>query len=603
MISWFARNGVAANLLMGIIVISGFFSIRGLKMELFPDFDLDLVTISVPYPGAAPLEVEDGICQQIEEKIWDLDGIKEMTSFARENVGVVSVQVERSKDAKLLADEIKVRVDSILNFPEEAEKPMVEVATQKRQVLAVAIHGAADSRSLRKLADQTLDDLTNLPGITQVEISGIRKPEIGIEVSESSLRQHGLSFDEVAQSLKRNSIDIPGGVARTASGETLLRAMGKARNGKEFNELEVVTTANGSNLQLNDLAWVKDGFEDKVLFTEFSDQPAVTLRVFRVGKQSPLDISRKVSEYVDKTNLILPEGLSMTIWKDSSFYLKGRLEMMVRNAFQGLLLVFLVLSLFLRPSLAIWVAIGLPISFMGAFATMSLVGASINLVSLFAFIVVLGILVDDAIVVGESVYTLGSKGEKSLNASIKGTHLVAMPVTFAIITSMVAFVPMLFLPGWLGKLMKDIPLVVIPALFFSLIESKFILPYHLSLCRFDKLPKNWLSKIQNSVSVGLERFIETIYQPFLQKCLEWRYLTLSLFMGLLLITFGLIIGGHVPSIRGVPPVPSDYISVKLTMQDGVPAQTTEKALMEVEKARLEVVDFLTEKMNPTHFDM
>ena len=222
MISWFARNGVAANLLMGIIVISGFFSIRGLKMELFPDFDLDLVTISVPYPGAAPLEVEDGICQQIEEKIWDLDGIKEMTSFARENVGVVSVQVERSKDAKLLADEIKVRVDSILNFPEEAEKPMVEVATQKRQVLAVAIHGAADSRSLRKLADQTLDDLTNLPGITQVEISGIRKPEIGIEVSESSLRQHGLSFDEVAQSLKRNSIDIPGGVARTASGETLL---------------------------------------------------------------------------------------------------------------------------------------------------------------------------------------------------------------------------------------------------------------------------------------------------------------------------------------------------------------------------------------------
>ena len=377
--------------------------------------------------------------------------------------------------------------------------------------------------------------------------------------------------------------------------------MGKARNGKEFNELEVVTTANGSNLQLNDLAWVKDGFEDKVLFTEFSDQPAVTLRVFRVGKQSPLDISRKVSEYVDKTNPTLPEGLSMTIWKDSSFYLKGRLEMMVRNAFQGLLLVFLVLSLFLRPSLAIWVAIGLPISFMGAFATMSLVGASINLVSLFAFIVVLGILVDDAIVVGESVYTLGSKGEKSLNASIKGTHLVAMPVTFAIITSMVAFVPMLFLPGWLGKLMKDIPLVVIPALFFSLIESKFILPYHLSLCRFDKLPKNWLSKIQNSVSVGLERFIETIYQPFLQKCLEWRYLTLSLFMGLLLITFGLIIGGHVPSIRGVPPVPSDYISVKLTMQDGVPAQTTEKALMEVEKARLEVVDFLTEKNEPNPF--
>ncbi|MEC8655467.1 MAG: efflux RND transporter permease subunit [Verrucomicrobiota bacterium] len=601
MIAWFARNGVAANLFMGIILISGFFSIRGLKMELFPDFDLDLVTISVPYPGAAPLEVEDGICKQIEEKIWDLDGIKEMTSFARENVGVVSVQVERTKDAKLLADEIKVRVDSILNFPDEAEKAMVEVATQKRKVLAVAIHGKADPKSLRKLADKTLDDLTNLSGITQVEIAGIRKPEIGIEVSENALREHGMSFDDVARALKKSSVDIPGGVARTSSGETLLRSMGKARDGREFNELEVMTTANGSNLKLNDLAWVKDGFEDKVLYTEFSDEPAVTLRVFRVGNQSPLDISKKVSDYVEKISPTLPEGLSMTIWKDSSFYLQGRLEMMVRNAFQGLLLVFLVLSLFLRPSLAIWVAIGLPISFMGAFATMGLVGASINLVSLFAFIVVLGILVDDAIVVGESVYTLGSKGEKPLQASIKGTHLVAMPVTFAIITSMVAFVPMLFLPGWLGKLMKDIPLVVIPALFFSLVESKFILPYHLSLCRFDKLPKNWISKLQNKVSVGLEKLIETVYQPFLKVCLEWRYLTLSIFMGLLFITVGLIIGGHVPSIRGVPPVPSDYISVKLSMEDGVPAKTTEKALLEVERARLEVVDYLVGRNEPNPF--
>ena len=601
MIAWFAKNGVAANLLMGIILIAGFFSIRSLKMELFPDFDLDLVTISVPYPGAAPLEVEDGICKQIEEKIWDLDGIKEMTSFARENVGVVSVQVERSKDAKVLADEIKVRVDSIINFPEEAEKPMVEVATQKRKVLAVAIHGLADPFSLRKLADKTLDDLTNLPGITQVEISGIRKPEIGIEVSENTLREHGISFDDVARALKSNSIDTPGGVARTSSGETLLRSIGKARNGKEFNKLEIITKSNGSSLKLDDIASVKDGFEDKVLYTEFANEPAVTLRVFRVGNQSPLDISKKVSKYVENINKSLPEGLSMTIWKDSSFYLQGRLEMMIRNAFQGLLLVFLVLSLFLRPSLAIWVAIGLPISFMGAFATMGLVGASINLVSLFAFIVVLGILVDDAIVVGESVYTLGSKGEKSINASIKGTHLVAMPVTFAIITSMVAFVPMLFLPGWLGKLMKDIPLVVIPALFFSLIESKFILPYHLSLCRFDKQPKNWFSKVQNKISKGLERFIEAIYQPVLKKCLEWRYLTLSCFLGLLLLTFGLILGGHVPSIRGVPPVPSDYISVKLSMQDGVPSQTTENALLKVEKARLEVVDYLISQNEPNPF--
>ena len=601
MIAWFAKNGVAANLLLGIIVIAGIFSIKGMKMELFPDFDLDLVSITVPYPGAAPLEVEDGICKQIEEKIWDLSGIKELVSYSRENEGVVGVQVERGNDPQELADKIKVRVDSILNFPEEAEKPIVEVATQRRRVLAVAIHGNCDEKSLRKIADKTLDDLTNLKGITQVEIAGIRKPEIGIEVSEASLRQYGLSFDQVAQALKRSSIDTPGGVARTSSGETLLRSMGKAQDGKQFEEIRLLSNANGSNVQAGDLANVKDGFEDKVLYTRFSNEPAVTLRVFRVGKQSPIEISERVTDYVDTIKPRLPEGISMTVWQDSSYYLQGRLEMMVRNAFQGLLLVFLVLSFFLRPSLAVWVALGLPISFMGAFATMGVLDASINLVSLFAFIVVLGILVDDAIVVGESVYTLGSKGEKPLQASIKGTHLVAMPVTFAIITSMVAFVPMLFLPGWLGKLMKDIPLVVIPALFFSLVESKFILPHHLSLCRFDSLPKNSLSKIQNRISVGLERFIEIRYQPFLKKCLEWRYLTLSCFLGLLMVTFGLIAGGHVPSIRGVPPVPSDYISVKILMQDGVPAETTQKALAEVERARLETIDYLIEQKEPNPF--
>lgn len=601
MIAWFAKNGVAANLLMGIILVSGFLSIRGLKMELFPDFDLDLVTVSVIYPGAAPLEVEEGICKQIEEKIWDLSGIKEINSFARENLGIVSIQVDSGKDAKVLADEIKVRVDSISTFPEEAEKPIVEVATQKRRVLALAIHGDCDEKSLRKLADKTLDELTNIPGITQVEIMGIRKPEIGIEISEQALREYGLSFDGVANALRKASVDVPGGVARTASGETLLRSVGKARKGKEFDQIELISSPNGSSLKLGTVATVKDSFEDKTLYTNFSGQSAVTLRVFRVGKQSPLDISEKVNDYVNETLPDLPKGVGMTIWQDSSYYLQGRLQMMIRNACQGLILVFLVLSLFLRPSLAVWVAIGLPISFMGAFASMGVMGASINLVSLFAFIVVLGILVDDAIVVGESVYTLGSKGQKPLSAAIEGTHLVAVPVTFAILTSMVAFVPMLFLPGWLGKLMKDIPLVVIPALFFSLIESKFILPYHLSLCRFDKKPGNWLAKIQGKISTGLEDFIKNSYQPFLGVCLRNRYLTISAFLGIFAITIGLIAGGHVPSIRGIPPVPSDYITVKVTMQDGVPAISTEQTLAEIERARQSVIEFLDKEGEPNPF--
>ncbi|MBT5916546.1 MAG: efflux RND transporter permease subunit, partial [Opitutae bacterium] len=548
---------------------------------------------------------EDGVCKQIEEKIWDLVGIKEMTSFARENTGVISIQVEKGKSAKVLADEIKVRVDAINNFPEEAEKPIVEVMTAKRRVLALAIHGQSDILSIRRLAEKTQDDLTNIAGITQVEISGIRNPEIGIELSEQAMREHGLSFDSVSQALKRNSVDIPGGVARTTAGETLLRTTGKARKGRQFEQIEIVSSPNGSSVQLQDIAWVKDGFEDKVLYTTFKGQPAVTLRIFRVGKQSPLDISEKVSDYVEKQKLLLPEGISMTIWQDSSYYLQGRLDMMIRNAQHGLILVFLVLSFFLRPSLAFFVALGLPISFMGAFATMGVIGASINLVSLFAFIVVLGILVDDAIVVGESVYTLGKKGLSPVDASIKGTQLVAMPVTFAILTSVVAFVPLLFLPGWLGKLMKDIPLVVIPALLFSLVESKFILPYHLTFCRFNRGGKNWFSRIQESIADGLERFIEKVYSPFLFRCLRLRWPVVAGFLGILIITFALIIGGHVKSVRGVPPVPSDYISVKLTMQDGVPAATTEHSIKLVENARIEVIQYLKSvgEPNPFRYDM
>ncbi|MBL62620.1 MAG: hypothetical protein CMI30_04340 [Opitutae bacterium] len=602
MIAWFVRNGVAANILMGVILVAGFASIKGIKMELFPDFDLDVITVSVPYPGAAPLEVEEAVCQPIEEKIWDLAGIKELHSYARENVGVVSVEVARGFKVSRLVDEIKARVDTIETFPEQAEKPIVEELVPKRLVLALAIYGETDEKTLRALAEKTRQDLTALPGITQVEISGVRKPEISIEIPEKNLRAHGLSFDEVARTIRANSMDMAGGVVKSASGETLLRLKGKAGTGEDFEKIELLSGVNGGKVMLGDVAKVIDGFEDTTLYTQYQGKPAITLRVFRVGKQSPLDISEKVSQFVKDQEKNLPEGLGMAIWQDRSFYLKGRLQMMVENAALGLLLVFLVLSLFLRPSLAIWVALGIPISFCGAFAVMGMMGTSINLVSLFAFIVVLGILVDDAIIVGESVYTKGRAGLSARKAAIQGTHLVAVPVTFAVITSMVAFIPMLFLPGWAGKLTRDIPLVVIPALLFSLIESKFILPYHLSLCKFANDKKtSYLLRIQDKVARSLETFIEKVYQPFLKVCLRRRYLTLSAFTGVLVVTVGLIWGGHLPSIRGFPPVPSDYISVKLVMQEGTPAEETERILRKIEIARQEVVADLVAKGEPNPF--
>lgn len=601
MIAWFARKGVAANLLMGVILIMGAFSIKSLKVEMFPEFDLDIVTVSVLYPGAAPPEVEEGVCKQIEEKVWDLTGIKEMNSIARENVGVVTLSVERGTDSRELADEVKTRVNAITTFPEEAEKPIVDVAARKRRVLALAIYGECGEKTLRSLAEQVRDDLIALPGITQIEIAGVRKPEIAIEVPELALRARDLSFDEVAAALRRSSADVPGGVARTSSGETLLRSSGKARVGEEFEKVEVLASGTGARVPLKDFATVTDGFEDRSLYTRFKGKPAVTLRVFRVGNQSPLDISDKVTAYTKNKLAELPEGVSIEVWQDSSFYLRGRLDMMIENALMGLVLVFAVLALFLRPSLAGWVAIGIPVSFLGAFAVMGPLNVSINLVSLFAFIVVLGILVDDAIVVGESVYTRARGGASPLEASIIGTRAVATPVTFAVLTSIVAFVPMLFLPGWLGQLMRDIPLVVIPVLAFSLVESKFILPHHLSLCRFDKPAGSLLSRLQARVAASLESFVASLYAPFLARCLRHRYLTLSVFTGFFLITMGLIFGGHVPTLRGVPPIPSDYISLKLTMQEGMPSEATEKNLLELERARREVVSHLASLGEPDPF--
>ena len=296
-----------------------------------PNFDLDVITISVPYPGAAPIEVEEAICVPIEEKIWDLAGIKELKSYARENIGVVSVEIEHGAKASRLVDEIKARVDTIETLPEQAEKPIVEEMVPKRLVLALAIHGQTDEKTLRKLAERTRDELTALPGITQVEISGVRKPEISIEIPEKSMRAYGLSFDKIAQAVKTNSMDMAGGVVKSAAGETLLRVKGKAYKGEEFEKIELLSAPNGGEVFLGDVAEVIDGFEDTNLYTRFKDEPAITLRVFRVGKQSPLDISDKVARFVHEKEPALPDGLSMAVWQDRSFYLKGRLQMMIET--------------------------------------------------------------------------------------------------------------------------------------------------------------------------------------------------------------------------------------------------------------------------------
>lgn len=594
MIAWFVRNGVAANFMMLVIIVSGILSLQGIKRELFPEFSLDQIKITVPYPGSAPEEVEEGICIRIEEKIQDLEGIKKITSSAQEGSGSVVVEVERGYRPRDLLYDIKSRVDAIDTFPEEAEEPIIEEQLPSQEVLSVAISGEMDEKTLKRLADRLRDQIVTLPGITQAKVGGVRDFEIAIEISEEALRRYGLQFDDVVRAVRKGSLDLPGGTIRASGGEILLRSKRQAYYGKDFESLPVITREDGTRVAIKDIATVVDGFKDEPLITSFNGKPAAVIRVFEVGDQNPLEISRTVTDYLETIKPHLPEGVDLTQWRDSSFYLLGRLELLVKNGAMGLLLVFGVLALFLRTSLAIWVSLGIPISFLGAFSLMPIADVSINLISLFGLILVLGIVVDDAIVIGESVFSHFQEKGPSPKAAIEGTQAVAMPVTFAVITTAVAFVPVLFIPGFLGKIFRPIPIVVLFTLLTSLIESKLILPYHLSLCKVgggERENLGLLRRWQRASADGLERFVIRVYRPLLKRVLKRPYLTLSCFIGAFILAIGFTVGGWIKFVF-FPDVPSDYIVVRLRMLPGTPFAETKRALGKIDRGLESTIESL-----------
>lgn len=605
MIRWFTENGVAANLLAGIVIVAGLFTATNIKLELFPELDLDLVNITVPYPGAAPEEVESGIVELIEDRIQDVDGIKKITATAAEGVGSVRVEVERGYDASAVSDKVKVRIDAIDNFPEESEEPRVEELLIRNEVISLAVYGDADVKTLKDLAEFIRDELNVRERITQVDIKGIAQFEISINVSETALRQYGLTFDEVVQAVRSTSVDIPGGSIRSRGGEILLRTTGKAYTGADFETIPVVSSSDGTVLRINDLASVDDGFVDDPLITEFNRQRAVLLRIYAVGDESALDIADRVQRFAQTIDNDLPPGIQVEAFRDFTYYLKGRLQMLIQNGIYGLVLVLLVLTLFLRPSLAFFVMLGIPISFLGAIIFLPALGISINLASLFGFILVLGIVVDDAIIVGESVFTQFQKhGGPGVPASVAGTKRVSIPVTFAVLTTIVAFLPILTIPGFLGKFFYPIPVVVIACLVWSLIQSKLVLPYHLTLCNVggggrEKI--NWLQRQQRKIADGLERFIERRYRPFLKHAIRFRYATVAAFVGILAIMLGALAGKHLPFVF-FPPVPSDYIVAKLVMPEGTSADQTTRALNQMQDGLRKLIAEVEEKGYGDPFD-
>ena len=590
-IAWFAENSVAANLLMALILGGGLLTVSSLTMEVFPEFSTDVISVSMVYRGAAPEEVEEAVCVRIEEAIQGLEGIKRVNATASENVGTVRIEILPGTDVRKLLDDVKSNINAIETFPDETEEPVIKEMVRRRQVINLAVSGNADEATLKYLGEQVRDEIAALPGITQVELSNARPYEISIEVSEDALRRYALTMDEVARAVRRSSLDLPGGSIRTDGGEILLRTKGQAYRGPDFENLVLRTRPDGTTLTLGDVATVMDGFAETDQFARFDGKPTVIVQVFRVGDQNALEITEKVKTYIAGARTRMPEGISLTVWADFSRVLEGRLDLMLRNGRLGFILVFVMLAIFLRLRLAFWVALGIPISFFGAIWVMPGIGASINVVSLFAFIVVLGIVVDDAIIVGENIYRHFQRGNRGLQAAIEGAREVSVPVVFAILTSIAAFSPLLMVPGNTGKIMKLIPQIVIATLIFSLIESLFILPAHLAHSRMNHdgpskrgIGARW-QRFQDRFASGLRRLIDAYYRPALEFALRWRYLTLAVGVTTLCLTVGLVWGGWIRFVF-FPGIDADNVVALLTMPQGTPADVTARTVRHLERTAM-----------------
>ncbi len=591
MIAWFARNHVAANLLMVTILFTGLMSLKvNIPLEIFPSFESDTISVQISLRGATPEDAELSLATRVEEAVSDLEGVEELRSRSVEGGTTVTIEVESGYDPRELLADVKSRVDEIGTFPAEAEEPVIALATFKRDVITVAVSGDLSERELRSYAEQVRDDLLQLDGVTQVELDGVRSYEIAIEISQDRLRAYDLTLGEVADRIADSSLDLSAGNIRTDGGDILIRSKGQAYSRDEFEPVVIKTHPDGSLLRLGDLAQVTDGFEESALRTRFNGVPAAMIQVYRVGDQSAIAVADAVKDYIARQQPTLPQGLNLSYWDDDSEIVKSRINTLLTNAVQGGVLVLLLLTLFLRPSIAFWVFIGIPVSFMGAFLVMPVFGVTLNILSLFGFILVLGIVVDDAIVTGENIYSHLRGAESSLQASIRGTQEVAIPVTFGVLTTVAAFLPIGFIEGARGALFAQIPVVVIPVLLFSLIESKFVLPAHLKhlKLRHENVEQQGrLAQFQQGFADGFERLILRYYRPLLETAVQQRLTTLALFTGVFILILAMIMSGWTRFVF-FPRVQSDTARASLSMPSGTPFEVTDRYIVRMVEAAREL---------------
>lgn len=584
LIGWFATNHVAANLLMLFVVSAGIYAIFTVKKESFPNLQFDQVQVTVPYPGAGPEEVEEGIVVKIEEAISNVNGVKEIVGMAFEGSGQVMVEVIQGYDVGDVTDEIKLAVDGINTFPRDAERPIIAKRNITRGALTVQLSGDLAEATMKSLAEDIRDEITSLPDVSAAEVWGGRPFEMAVEIPQLTLREYGLTLAQVAEVIRRWSIDLPGGSIRTESGDIRLRTSGQAYTGYEFEQIVLLTNPDGTRVRLGDIADVRDGFAETQSYAFFNGKPSLGINVMSTENENELTISQAVREYVEQRNASLPAEVRLTVWGDATYYLQGRVDMLVGNLAMGALLVFVILGLFLQLKLAAWVIFGLPVAFLGAFMMLPVVGVTINIMSLFAFIVVLGIVVDDAIIIAEAAYTETEEKGYSLPNIVAGAQRVAMPATFGVLTSIMAFLPMLFVTGPVAPINAAIGWVVIWCLLFSLVESKLILPSHLALMKSSHGDKKGIS---DWVDQRLKRFVRTRYLPLLKKAIEYRYATVALFVGMLILAVGLVAGGFVRFVF-FPELENDYVQASVELQEGAPEALVVSIVEQMDTALREV---------------
>ena len=498
--------------------------------------------------------------------------------MAAEGIGLVTAELELGTDVAQTLDDVKAELDLITSFPEEAEEPEVQELTNRQQVIQLAIHGDVGERTLKELAERVKDELTADALVSYVTITGVRAYEVAVEVSEAQLRAYGLSLAEVAAAVRRGSLDLPGGSVETRGEEILIRTKGQNYTARDFRAIIVRARPDGSAIRLGDVATVRDGFEDADLVTRFDGAPAAVLSVFRTSDERVLDIVAHIYAYLDELRPRLPAGVEIDVWQDQARLLQSRLQLLLKNGLIGLILVIIALTLFLDTRLSFWVSVGLFVSCVGVFAVMVYVGVSVNLLSLFAFILALGIVVDDAIVIGENIFAEQERGVPPEEAAVRGTQRLAVPVIFAVLTTMAAFSPLLFVPGVIGKFMKTIPTIVIAVLVFSLIESLFVLPAHLGHVDIRKAQKQrWLgrqiARAQAFVSRQLSRFVEGPLDRALGFATRQYGLVIVSAVALIILSVGLIAGGLL-KFSFFPSIEGENVIARLEMPQGTTAAQT-----------------------------